>query len=396
MDGSVSDPYDPVKPRTDSERRVLSAVQAAGGLASAEIARRTAMSAQSASVITRSLEAEGLLTRGVPVKGKVGKPQTPMLLDPEGAFSFGLRIGRRKSDLVLADFCGTVRGQRTVNHTYPTPDATLGFLRSGIEALRGTLSPVQQARLCGIGVAAPFELWNWLDIVGAPRAEMNAWRDFSFRRSLAPDVALPVETANDATMACAAEQLFGLGRALDNFAYFYIGTFIGGGLVLEGRIWPGSNGNAGAFGSIPCGDVGAPRHQLIHNASLFDLEDRLRAAGEPSDGLREGMLSGPVYETVLAEWIADTARSIASAALAVTAVVDTDTIVIDSALAAPVTSAIVEAVAGAVMDIDRQGIRTPAIRSGTIGQSAGAIGAAYLPITQRYLTSGQHLARSRS
>ena len=87
--------------RTETERRVLSAVQAAGALASAEIARRTGLSAQSASVLTRTLEAEGLLMRGDPMRGKVGKPQVPISLNPAGAFAFGLKIGRRRADLVL-------------------------------------------------------------------------------------------------------------------------------------------------------------------------------------------------------------------------------------------------------------------------------------------------------
>ena len=76
--------------RLYNERLVLSLIRAHGSLPKAEIARLTRLSAQTVSVIVRQLEADGLLIRGPALKGKVGQPLQPFLLNPDGAFSLGL------------------------------------------------------------------------------------------------------------------------------------------------------------------------------------------------------------------------------------------------------------------------------------------------------------------
>ena len=380
--------------RTETERRVLSAVQAAGALASAEIARRTGLSAQSASVLTRTLEAEGLLMRGDPMRGKVGKPQVPISLNPAGAFAFGLKIGRRRSDLVLMDFTGAIRGRRICAHAYPAPAATIAFLRRGIAELTATLTPEEQRRLSGIGIGAPFELWNWLDIVNAPKDEMMAWEDFSFTGAIAEFSDLPVSTANDATLAATAEQVFGAGQGAVNFAYFHVGTFIGGGLILDGKVWPGPTGNAGAFGSIPVGDTSKPGHQLIHKASLYDLERRLAASGLSGERLREQSPEDAETRAAIREWVEDAAPAIAAAALAAVAVVDLDLVIVNTALTTDLSRELTDAVRLAMENIDRQGIQTPSVVTGELGGSAGALGAAYMPIASRFLTGGSRLAEA--
>ena len=97
--------------RAHNERLILSLLRQQGALSKADIARHTGLSAQTISVINRALENESLVSRGEPVRGRIGQPSVPMALNPDGAFSLGLRIGRRSADLVLMDFVGAIRGQ---------------------------------------------------------------------------------------------------------------------------------------------------------------------------------------------------------------------------------------------------------------------------------------------
>ena len=78
--------------RDHNERLILSILQRSGPLPGIDVARGAGLSAQTVSVILRGLEAEGLVRRGEPQRGRVGKPRTPMGLDPEGVFSVGLKI----------------------------------------------------------------------------------------------------------------------------------------------------------------------------------------------------------------------------------------------------------------------------------------------------------------
>ena len=66
---------------------------------------------------------------------------------------------------------------------------------------------------------------------------------------------------------------------LRDFVYFYIGAFAGGGVVLNGKLYSGPTGNAGALGSMPVpGPDGRPA-QLIDVASIAILERALKAHG---------------------------------------------------------------------------------------------------------------------
>ena len=102
--------------RAHNERLVLTLIRQVGPLAKAEIARMTGLSAQTVSVIMRSLEADGLLIKSDPVRGKVGQPSVPMRLARDGAYFLGLKAGRRSLDLVMVDFRGTVLSRRQVTH----------------------------------------------------------------------------------------------------------------------------------------------------------------------------------------------------------------------------------------------------------------------------------------
>ena len=104
--------------RLYNERLILSLVRRFGQLSKIEVARMTGLSVQSTSTIMNRLQADGLLQREAPLRGRVGQPTVPVSLDPEGAFSLGLKIGRRSCDLVLIDFCGRVR-RRDPSHLSP-------------------------------------------------------------------------------------------------------------------------------------------------------------------------------------------------------------------------------------------------------------------------------------
>ena len=197
------------------------------------------------------LQTDGLLKREAPLRGRVGRPTIPMSIDPEGAFSFGLKIGRRSCDLVLIDFRGTIWQRTCQAYAFPTPTMILDFVRESLPSLALSLTVAQRRRIAGMGVAAPFQLWSWEFEIGAPQGAMSAWRDFDAESEIAAVCFYPTTVFNDATAACAAEFFFGRCWRYRDFLYFFVGEFLGGGLVFDGALRPGSTGNAAALGSMP-------------------------------------------------------------------------------------------------------------------------------------------------
>ena len=111
--------------RQFNERVVLQAIRLHGSLPKADIARLTHLTAQTVQTITARLEADDLVRKLDPVRGKVGQPSVPMALNPDGAFSIGIKIGRRNMDMLLVDFVGQVRQRVTLAYDFPDPDDPL-------------------------------------------------------------------------------------------------------------------------------------------------------------------------------------------------------------------------------------------------------------------------------
>src|SRR5260370_39027187 len=126
----------------------------------------------------------------------------------------------------------------------------LAFAEVEMPKLWAELPAPHASRISGLGVAMPFELWNWEADLDTPPGALGQWRNFDVAAELSRRFApWPVRLCNDATSACAAELTFGAGATYRDFAYFYVGTFIGGGLLLNGRLFPRRPGNARALGA---------------------------------------------------------------------------------------------------------------------------------------------------
>ncbi|MCB1390728.1 MAG: ROK family transcriptional regulator [Rhodobacteraceae bacterium] len=368
-----------------NERLVLSLLRTHGALPKAEIARMTGLSAQTASVIVRELEQDNLLERGEPVRGRVGQPSVPMSLAADGAFFLGLKIGRRSSEMLLVDFHGAIRGRRIRRHEWPTPDAALNFATLAARELIDQLDAPLQARVAGMGIASPFRLWDWADNIGAPQAAMDAWRGFDLRAEVAALHGFPVFHENDATAACGAELVFGKLALPADVVHVYVGFFVGGGLVLDGALHPGRSGNSGALGSMPVRDAQGHRVQLIDIASTARLEAAVIAAGHSSAMIWTTPDYWPVPETILGPWLDAAADGLAQVAVAAQAVVDFQAMVIDGWMPKTVRQRLVEATGAALERQNFAGLERPQLIEGTIGADARALGAAALPLTDRFL-----------
>ena len=371
--------------RAHNERMVLSLVRQQGALAKTDIARISGLSAQTVSVIMRSLEQDGLLLRGEPIRGRIGQPSVPMSLNPEGAFFLGLKIGRRSVDLTLIDFLGHTRAMRHRLYRYPTPDAVLAFLTEALPAVIAELPAALRGRVSGLGIAMPFQLWSWVEFIGAPQAEMDAWRTRDIQAEIAAVAAMPVYLQNDATAACGAELVFGTGEKPQNFLYFYFGSFIGGGLVLNGQLFVGRTGNAAGVGPMPVPGPDGQMRRLLTVASISTLSAAMDAAGQPSGHLWEDPDHWQVSAPLLDAWIAGVAQGLASATLSAASLLEIEAVLIDGWMPAAVRAEIARQTEAAFNRLDLAGITPVAVREGTVGPQARSLGAAAIPLAQRYL-----------
>lgn len=379
--------------REHNERLVLTLLRQHGALAKSDIARMTGLSAQTVSVIMRALEADGLLLRGEPIRGRIGQPSVPMSLAPDGAFFLGLKIGRRSADLTLVDFLGRVRATQRRIYRWPTPDAVMAFVAEALPAVTGVLDPAARSRIGGMGIAMPFQLWSWTDQFGAPQAELDAWRHRAIDAEIAAMAGMPVWVQNDATAACGAELVFGTAEKPRDFLYFYFGYFIGGGLVLGGQLHTGRTGNAAGVGPMPVPGPDGRMRRLMTVASMSVLAAAMDRAGQDSALLWETPTAWDIPPAVLDPWLDATAEGLAAAVLSAASLLELDAVLIDGWIPADVRAAVVRRTEAALHRLDLAGVTAPAIRAGSIGPEARALGAAAIPLSQRYLVDPNALMK---
>ena len=369
-----------------NERVILALLRRHASLSKIEVSRLTGLSVQTAAVLINKLSDAGLVTRLAPQRGRVGQPAVPFSLAPEGAFALGLKIGRRSCDLVLADFLGRPVWRARHTYPYPLPGEIIGFLAANLPPALEHLPKTKRARIAGLGVAIPFELWNWAEAVGAEKGAMEAWRDFDTLAAIRALSPVPVTLCNDATAACAAEIFFGQGWRWSDLAYFFIGSFIGGGIALNGALYPGRTGNAGALGSMPVagGGVADGSRQLIRRASIYQLENRLRRARIDPGSIWRSPEDWDDFGAHLDAWIDEAARALAQACVAAVSVIDFSAVVIDGSMPQSVRARLVARTAACLEDLDLQGLSPVTIREGTVGADARALGGAALPLIERF------------
>ena len=371
--------------RAYNERLTITAIRQAGALSKADIARTTGLSRQAATVIVNSLLDEGLLVKREKVRGRVGKPFTPIALNPEGAFSLGVKIGRRSLEVLLVDFGGAVVASRSTAYRAPLPAHTMALATGTALELIDSLKRGLRTRIVGLGVAMPWLVHEWSDVLGLEREAIAAWGEIDVAAELEAATGLSVSLYNDATAACAAEMIAGDRIVRSSALYIYLGTFVGGGVVIDGRLHRGGQLNAGALGSMPMdetGDDGRP-HQLIHQASVIDLERALTAAGLDVSEVF-GPRGTPDAEGIFDAWLRRAIEALARAVVSAMSVVDFEEVVIDGLLRPDWRRRVVDGVARAYDRFDCAGLSPIEIATGSIGPAARVLGAALLPLIGRF------------
>jgi len=366
--------------RERNERLVLSILRREGPLPKAEIARRTGLSAQTASVIMRSLESDGLISKGEKVRGRVGQPSVPMSLAPEGVYFFGLSVGRRSVELILTNFVGEEIAHRRNSYAYPLPSDVLDFVQTASAEIMQGLEPAQVDRISGLGIAIPFFLWDWAVTIGADPDKMDRWKSFDLRHELSKLFHFPIYIGNDASCACGAELVFGMAETPADFLYIYFGHFIGGGVVMNGSLYTGSSGNAGAIGPFPI-----QQHQMVDVASLNGLERRLIEATGSAAEIIEKTEHWDLDSVILEDWLIEAVPAVTRMIVGAISVIDFPAVVVDGNLPIELREVLVSRIKQEIKNENLSGLIVPQIIEGSLGSKARPMGAVSLPLAKRYM-----------
>lgn len=372
--------------RLSNERAVLTVVATQPGSSAAEIARRTHLAPQSVARMLGDLENVGLVIRGEARKGLRGQPAVPIYLNPNGVFSIGCELGWQHYRIVLRNLAGAVMGEHSRDYDYPHATGLFEEIGSLVRQLATLVPEEYRDRLIGVGLAMPTNMHLNLALLGAPQDEIAAWMGLDSVAALSATTGLEIFPYNDGNAACWGELIAIRPPRPRNITYVLISTFVGAGVVAQGKLWEGPKGNAANLGSmLIAGEDGEPT--FVHLvASIHAFETRLRKAGLTlPPGLPENW-DFDAFGALTDEWLDGVARAVAIAIINAHAMLESDLAIVDSALPGPIRARLVEKVRDQLAKRPMLTSEHPPVQQGQLGGRAPAMGAALMPMYRRYFS----------
>ena len=172
------------------------------------------------------------------------------------AVMLGVDIGGTKMAVAAVDASGRIVGDPLVRPSQT--DSTEHFLEALVQATRDAREVAVAAGLdvvgVGLGCAGTVD-WGRGTVVVSPHLPLH---DTPVRARVAVAIGLPTILDNDANAAALAETRVGAARGLRHVVMLTLGTGVGGGLVLDGRLYRGATGSAAELGHMRVASDGEP------------------------------------------------------------------------------------------------------------------------------------------
>lgn len=225
--------------------------------------------------------------------------------------ALGIDIGGQTSKLGVVDVRGTVLAQtviRTDTHT-----EVENYISDLGDALRRIMKEagVKAEDIRGIGVGAPNANYYTGTIDDAVNITWGGSRRIEFAKLLTKEMGgIPVALTNDANAAAVGEMTYGAARGMKNFIMITLGTGVGSGIVIDGKVVYGHDGFAGELGHVcavrangrqcNCGKTGCLETYASATGVARTAREWLEMTNEPSL-LRniEKISSKDVYDAAL-------------------------------------------------------------------------------------------------
>jgi predicted NBD/HSP70 family sugar kinase len=233
----------------------LAVLQRRGVASQADIVRETGLSRTTVSSLIADLLEEGVVVertdaaRQAPSPGG-GRPPTLLSIEPSSGGFVGIDFGREVVRVAVANRAGELlldaRSDRLeVAHEAERALAAANEMASAL--LEETELGPNRVIGAGVAVSAPVRS----DAPGfASGVIFPAWAEINAEEILAERLGVSVHLGNDANLGALAEATFGAGRGRRNIFYVMLSEGIGGGVIVDGRIYTGQTGAAGELGHI--------------------------------------------------------------------------------------------------------------------------------------------------
>ncbi len=227
---------------------------AGGPISRAYLTEISGLNKSTVGSLLAQLQTWGLVQETGVANQRPGRPGVLIDINPDAGRVIGVEIAVGSISVILADVKANVVWRRGADKT---PDGLPLAEASPARVLKLAEHMVQEAigeakscdrRLFGIGVSIPGLVDHH---TGAVLYTPNlGWRNLPLHSKWKDRFHVPIVVENDANASALGEQMLGVARQVNNFVYLSSGVGLGGGLVIDGKVYGGVGGFAGEIGHM--------------------------------------------------------------------------------------------------------------------------------------------------
>ena len=280
---------DQVLVRKLNTSHILECLRMRGPLSRAGLSAATGLNRSTVSSVINDLLQEQYVREIGLAPSERGRPGMLLELSPDGGFAVGVEIGVDYICVAATDFLAqTLWLQRVPSHPQDLQAVIVERTASLIQAALGA-GQAKDLRPLGIGLGVPGLVdTRQGSLAFAPNL---GWYDVPLRGIFTERFNLPVFVENEANAAALGEYYFGVARDVGSLIYLSAGVGLGGGIILNGKLFRGSGGYAGEIGHMTvdpdgelcgCGKRGCWETVVGPQAIVRRVERLIAESGTPS------------------------------------------------------------------------------------------------------------------
>ncbi|MEN9711009.1 MAG: hypothetical protein RL441_1001 [Actinomycetota bacterium] len=361
--------------REINERRVLDVLRENGAAHAAEVARLAGLSRPTAAQVLRSLIDVGLVREEVPSEDDPRRARAMYSAIADIGAVLTIDIGARFVRAGVADLNGEVRA----NVSRAMADVHLGDVLSQMnaavtEALQIADFTLDQVVTVVVGSPGVVDQQGGQIAIAGTISELDG---IPLGEVVAREFNCTPVIENDVNLVAIAEQTYGAGKGVDNFVVLSVGSGLGAGLTLNGKLHRGHRGAAGEIFYVPFGDP-YDNSRSVSDPSGAKIETlaAMLAPQYPQSRIAEPYTTISIFEAarykdpLALAVVADVAQRIALYISTITAVVDVELVILGGGIGrqADVLLAEIQAVVARIVPF------APRIEVSSLGDTAVLMG----------------------
>jgi predicted NBD/HSP70 family sugar kinase len=359
-----------------NERKLLQLIWRNPGISRSEITAYTDLTQQSVHRILDHLTERNMILLGSAKPGQGRGQPSPMLrLNGACAYACGISVNTDIIGICIVDLAGNIIGQREVPLRETTMHQALQLVKQQVTELQ-TLNGLSDQDFFGTGFAiAGYHVDGTRHNAPLP---LHEWSMIELGPLIAGLFGKPAWIINGGKSGAIAESMFGVGRFIRHFAYLSFNYGFGGGVIIDGDLLQGGNGNAGEFSGL------YDEIETEKRPALQYLIDRLNKNGVDVPSIHFMRRHFDRAWPGVSEWVDEVTPAYIRLVNAIRATLDPQAIVFGGQIPPALASMLIERTI--IFDRPRYGVHRggPKLIVSEITSDAAAMGAAIMPFRRMF------------